>query len=436
MKLFIFYFYSLFIFIKTANKTFISIPFKHSKPQNDKFYSSLLVNAPHTEIKIGTPSQKIPLLISMKHSPLSVPGIETKEEKKYDKSKSSSYKIIGNETATKVNYESFLYYLNLSERINFGNDQFDSIKFIYVTEKNPLENEIGILGLYLFNNNKGLRGFNIINQLKKSDLISSYCFYFSYKSDDEGELIIGNYPHQISSKYKEENQVSTNFEIDSFKNLNVYINSIKYGNVETLKNKTEKEIVIKTQFHFDFGLFFGSYNYKKAVLDDFFQKYLDEKKCIVENIQSDFESYVCDNSVEIKNLKVLNFTLIGKDSKINFEFTYEDLFKKINNKWYFLVFFSKNTDLEVFKLGRQFFKKYIAIFDQEKKVVTFYKNKDFGSYFYIISWILVFISFMIIGILVFYIYHYKKNKRKIRANELEDNYEYITKNEDNNPLIG
>ena len=42
----------------------------------------------------------------------------------------------------------------------------------------------------------------------------------------------------------------------------------------------------------------------------------------------------------------------------------------------------------------------------------------------------------IIGILVFYIYHYKKNKRKIRANELEDNYEYITKNEDNNPLIG
>ena len=44
----------------------------------------------------------------MKHSPLSVPGIETKEEKKYDKSKSSSYKIIGNETATKVNYESFL----------------------------------------------------------------------------------------------------------------------------------------------------------------------------------------------------------------------------------------------------------------------------------------------------------------------------------------
>ena len=133
---------------------------------------------------------------------------------------------------------------------------------------------------------------------------------------------------------------------------------------------------------------------------------------------------------------MLNFTLIGKDSKINFEFTYEDLFKKINNKWYFLVFFSKNVDLDVFKVGRQFFKKYIAAFDQEKKIVRFYKNKDFGSYFYVISWILVFISFIVIGILVFYIFYYKKNKRKIRANELEDNYEYITKNEKNNPLIG
>ena len=434
MKQFLFFLIPLFISIKTANKTFISIPFKHSKLQKDNFYSSLLLNPPYTEIKIGTPSQIIPLNISIKYSPLSIPGIETNVEKKYDKTKSSSYKILGNETPSKVNYESFLYYLNLSETINFGNDKFESIKFIYVTEKNPLQNEIGILGLYLFTNNLGLRGFNIINQLKKSNLISSYCFYFSYKNDDEGELIIGNYPHEINSKYKKENEVIANFEIDSFNNINVEINSIKYGDIEIVKNN--KGSTIKTQFHFDFGLFFGNNNYKKAVLDDFFQKYLDEKKCSIENIQSDFESYVCDNSVEIKNLKVLNFTLVGKDSKINFEFTYEDLFKKINDKWYFLVFFSKNIDLEIFKLGRQFFKKYIAVFEQDKKIVKFYKNKDFGSYLYIISWILVFISLIVIGILVFYIYNNKKNKRKIRANELEDDYDYTIKNENNNPLIG
>ena len=434
MKQFFFFLIPLFISIKTANKTFISIPFKHSKLQKDNFYSSLLLNPPYTEIKIGTPSQIIPLNISIKYSPLSIPGIETNVEKKYDKTKSSSYKILGNETPSKVNYESFLYYLNLSETINFGNDKFESIKFIYVTEKNPLQNEIGILGLYLFTNNLGLRGFNIINQLKKSNLISSYCFYFSYKNDDEGELIIGNYPHEINSKYKKENEFIANFEIDSFNNINIEINSIKYGDIEIVKNN--KGSTIKTQFHFDFGLFFGSYNYKKAVLDDFFQKYLDEKKCSIENIQSDFESYVCDNSIEIKNLKVLNFTLIGKDSKINFEFTYEDLFKKINDKWYFLVFFSKKIDLEIFKLGRQFFKKYIAVFEQDKKIVKFYKNKDFGSYLYIISWILVFLSLIVIGILVFYIYNNKKNKRKIRANELEDDYDYTIKNENNNPLIG
>ena len=88
------------------------------------------------------------------------------------------------------------------------------------------------------------------------------------------------------------------------------------------------------------------------------------------------------------------------------------------------------------KLGRQFFKKYIAVFEQDKKIVKFYKNKDFGSYLYIISWILVFLSLIVIGILVFYIYNNKKNKRKIRANELEDDYDYTIKNENNNPLIG
>ena len=167
------------------------------------------------------------------------------------------------------------------------------------------------------------------------------------------------------------------------------------------------------------------------ILDNYFQKYLDDNKCIVKIINDDYESFICDKNINLKEFQNLNVTLFGNEgNKIYFIFTYEDLFTKIEDKYYFLIYFSKNVPLNIFKFGRQFFKKYIVVFNQDKKIVTFYNNKDFGSYFKQLSWIILIICLIIIGFLFAYIYQLKRNKRKKQAHELEEEYqEYINKDE-------
>ena len=85
-------------------------------------------------------------------------------------------------------------------------------------------------------------------------------------------------------------------------------------------------------------------------------------------------------------------------------------------------------------LGKPLFRKYNMVFDQEKKIVGFYKET--GEYDYqqkinkeksgnILPWILV--GFLLVCLIFVGIFFYKKltsNKRKKIANELEDEFIY------------
>ena len=79
-------------------------------------------------------------------------------------------------------------------------------------------------------------------------------------------------------------------------------------------------------------------------------------------------------------------------------------------------------------MGEPFFKKFNMIFNQEKKIVGFYSdfNKIKKNYDKII---IIFLLICLVFCLLFFIFkiYFKKNK-KIRANELEDNYVYEAKN--------
>jgi hypothetical protein len=419
--------------ITNEKKTYVAIPITHKKPSDSTFYSDLLSNPAYAKLKIGTPSQELNIRLSLKYCPFSLSGSETSiTDKKYDKSKSNTYKNLGGDKPKNIYFESFTSYFNSSETMYFGSEKYENIKFNYAYENNPKVNESGILGLLLRDTNLELLDFNLIRHLKKQDLTTSYSFFFNYKNDYEGELIIGNYPHEYdSSNYIEDNKVFETVQIDDYEHININVKAIKYGDTNILEGKN-------AHITFERGLSYGSENYKKEILKDFFQKYLDNKKCTKHDIDSSFETFVCDSSVNIKDLKTLNFTVESKDGSnlINFLFTYEDLFQKINGKWYFLVYFSKNFEMNLFEIGRIFFKKYIAAIDQDKKIINFYKKKE-SNFGHIIVWIFVFICILIIGGLLFYIYKTRFFKRKLRANELEDNYEYLSKdnNEAKNKLL-
>ena len=130
------------------------------------------------------------------------------------------------------------------------------------------------------------------------------------------------------------------------------------------------------------------------------------------------------------------------------EFNYQDLFIKCpgyDDTYCFQIVFGSMYSSWI--LGKPLFRKYNMVFDQEKKIVGFYKeigeydyqqkignNKKSGHY---LPWILVVILF---GCLIFVgILFYKKlpfNKRKKIANELEDEFVYELSVKKNNEEDG
>ena len=105
--------------------------------------------------------------------------------------------------------------------------------------------------------------------------------------------------------------------------------------------------------------------------------------------------------------------------------TYEDLFFKINDTYYFLFYFNLEW-AKGFKLGKIFFKKYCIIFDQDGKTLGIYKqyksNEKKGFNYQIL--IIIFCVFIIIGLFLYIKYLSPLRKRRIRANELEDQFSY------------
>ena len=127
---------------------------------------------------------------------------------------------------------------------------------------------------------------------------------------------------------------------------------------------------------------------------------------------------------------------------VNLTLLYNDLFYKNekDGKYYFLIYFNVPlTEEEKWKqrinsinnrwiLGRLFLKRFLLIFDQDKRIIGFYNNKLNQNYFSkgtLLPWILVFICICIIFVLIFYIFSIYKKIRRKRVNELDLIYDYI-----------
>ena len=112
----------------------------------------------------------------------------------------------------------------------------------------------------------------------------------------------------------------------------------------------------------------------------------------------------------------LNYTFILKK---------EELFLKIKNKIYFLIYFIENSHFDNWVLGKPFLKKYQFFFDYQNLKIGFYKeekkNKISSKIFVIITLILI----IIILLFLIYKFHYNRKRRR-RINEIDDNYNYIT----------
>ena len=380
-----------------------------------------------TFFEIGNQKQKIPISIKLQNYYFYI----------YSSPSNPKYKFFAlnqQKSFLQINNSPNLLYNENDNNTFFSSDiiSFSNIKnnkFNFLLIKNFSESDFyksGILGLNI-KGNKSNEELNFINQLKEKNLISSYSFSIKYKNEKEGDLIIGKRPDEYDNKYQINNLHK--IKVPIYKNefdWGLNFDKIEYGDLDIYNLDTKFAI-----FEIELGIIVGTVDYKFAIEKNFFNKYIKEKKCFVGRIQGDeikvtgFKYYYCNEDVNISEMKNLSF--FSKELNYNFSLSYKDLFYNFNGKNYYLVIFPWFMGIK-WRLGLPFFKKFNFVFDSDKKVIGVYDKVLDVNIILQNSWKnnLIVLLFVIISFMAFFIYKmYIHKPRKIRANELEDNYEYI-----------
>ena len=389
----------------------------------EKLMSNLYNNDIYTYITIGSNLEKIPISFKMNSFPFYIITSKTNQSKNpfyhYEKSSSfinESIKLNFTEQDFLIAYHA-LETISLNKEKNFQNLQKFQLMTPLQLNKENIINEAGSIGLNIFNLHSNLDNTDFILQLKKRKIIDSFPFTFKYinSKKEKGEFILGALPDEYdkyynSSKYKfsltkiyaEKPIWALDFDkIIYFKQLNTFSNLFF--------------------FRIEIGLIVSPNSYKKFFKDSFFN----QTKCYEEIFKSEdlneFYYFYCDSSVDISKFGYLIF--YNHIFNMNFTLNEKDLFYYFEKRNYFLIVFSVKYNYD-WILGSPFLKKYQMIFDKDKKIISTYEPNDSFEFSFI--FVIIFLLLVIIFFLSIYISFYLiKKKRKLRVNEIEDNYEYL-----------
>ena len=300
-----------------------------------------------------------------------------------------------------------------------------------------------------------------LKKLKNNKLIDEYYWSIFYNSKDyynkEGFILLGSLPHNLGTDlgyYKKEyfnslymqsinaeiwvDILKYRFKVDdvyAFKgnNKEAKINDIYFPeNATNLKN-------IEINYHFS-GIQIS--NRFQSYFEQYFAKYISNKECFFGNFTLASRKYFfyCKNDKDLiskikKDFPGFNFK--SNQINFNFELVADDLFVEKNNYVYCIMFFSSSPG-DMWIMGRPFLQKYQFIFNPDNKYINFYFNLDkinngnteFTNNIYIILIVAISASLFIIlilGYLAYKFYFQLKSLKKKRANELDDDYDYVQK---------
>ena len=425
LNLYLFY---LFFFLPKTTISIIKIPFEKKIETNLITSEYLCKNIIKSNIIIGSSNEEVPIIFDLSSQNILIPD-SSFEFINYNENKSYSFKFSSEEK--KICYfnknkfdcyqslESF-YFLNKQSK----KEKISSFPFLLLRKSKNEKNEIsyGKIGLKAKSNNNSL-----ISQLKQKKFIEKYIFSISYFTETKGEIIIGNYPHEYNKNYNEKNFYF--LPIESPKINSDWI--IVFDYISYLDKKESNKRVI---FNFNFGGILTSIHYQKFLNQSFFKDYYLNKLCTLNFFvydENDYEDYqikysqiICDKSINLTNFPPLIF--VKKDYNITLNFTFQDLFRIYNEKYYLMIYFSFDQIYE-WIIGEPFFWKFETVFDTDKAIIGFYnkiKNeKQNFNFIYIIIIIILGILIIILSILLYL--NISNKQRKKRAYELDDDYLYI-----------
>ena len=445
-----------FPLIKYYNQNNKNKIYDHSNFFNDNYNLRLF-----SSIKIGNPPQDIIIFFNTINDILFIGELPDIPEnifppslyRGYQLDKSSSFinktlsqnKYLENENIF-FGEENLCLYTNIENIKKQKYSCFSNFTFAMVKKISKDNNASNCLILGLLLNEKNYE-INFINQIKNKKIISSYLYSFEYHNDTEGLFVIGQYPHEYSPELYKNKELKefypdkpsmASFGI-TFDVIYTYINNEKL----IIENNAKSNLLV-----FNMGLIVGTNEYLKFIENSFFNQFIYNDICRKNYVGTGWEDYIiisCKddiNSFNIEKFPSLFFNI--KSINNTFELTFEDLFKKINNRYYFNIIF-ENYDTNIWRIGKPFILKYNFVYNGEAKTIGFYKknndiifekknnnnNKKFKLELNALKiFIIIILLFIFISLAVIFAYYLGKKFNLIRkkhANELiDDNYEYIS----------
>ena len=477
MNIFNFYFLLLLIEFSSTNDKIYRIKFGLFNPKSTEsdssYINNLFNNRIYVNLSIGTPPQILPFELDIKSQTFCT------SNEYFNKSLSSSY--------VQVSKENYYYHEDIENGFNSKdilniNDNGEKINFILAT-KYPFnrKNILGILGLKIPKFvSYGVYPF--FRSLKEAKMINTYTWTVKYfdnmnlldqiiynkeKDNIIGEFIFGDEPSNYEkdkTKYNENeffkiNPLTTQETIYwGLEFNNIYI---KRQNIKIFYTKEKKaEIVI------NFSYIIGPQSFFKFIKENFFVQYTANGICS-EKKRNSYEAYIeCDNSPNFKvsSFPDINFDHIGFES--TFKLTYKDLFilDEKRNKYIFLII-QKDYATD-WSFGTIFLRKYQFFFNDDLKTIGYYRqpgqhyegnsnnntnanttnndneqgnltevNKTSKTKKAFIIILVVIFSFLLFFFGMIFQRKYCNKNRKIRANELEENFSYDAKNNNDKKII-
>ena len=417
-----FFFVLSFIYINLTYESYIVYPFKKSTKENKSYPENLLQNDLEITLKIGTPPQSVDLNLRSRIYTFFVTSSQVNlPYKLFNEKESTSLVQISKKETNFTNME-YSKGLKISESIYINNKELKGITLMLGTEL--AYNECGALGLRLINSHESSNDLSFIYQIKKYANLDSYTFTLKYKNDEEGDLIIGAYPHVYDNKFNEKNFFYS--KAGSNKNgVNWVLNFdiIKYNN-KSVNVGSKKSLI-----NIEYGLIQAPFKYKNYFKNNFYGDRCSEKF----NERRNVTIVHCSSNFDITSFKDLIFEL--KDIETQFVFTYKDLFIKENNEYIFGIVFDEDVDAKdpTWIFGKPFMKKYELVYDLDRKIIGLYKEGNESpiekSKVNVVFIILLVILILAVAGLSYFIFFYLKKTRKSRAFELnDDNFDYVPSN--------
>ncbi len=411
-----------YILIYFVINCYMTLTFKKEIPNeinSNNFLDFIIENEYYSNIKIGTPYQEIPIKIKFSLNDFMI--ISNNQKGIFNEKKSTSYHELEKGFETDFKSEYFNKGIISWDNILFDN-KIKIFNLTFILGTNIIkQTKGGIIGLKKTLQSSFFESTNFLYLLKIRGIINSYCFLYQYNKNNSGVIIIGNFPHEYNNNtYDKEYFKSVKID-KSYKYINwkIKFDEIKYGNINLNYD-------LNIEFNCDLGGIIGSEDAFNEIKKNFFDKYIKSNLCdIIYDKKNWYMGFYCDKNIKLEDFSNLSFK--SKDFNYTFILNYNDLFIEINNKIYFLMFFRKDSTEYFWIFGEPFFKKYQIIFDEEKGIIGFYiskKNKKNFNTSIIYFIVLIIIIFILIGIIIKIII---KKPRKLRANELEDDYDYLEK---------